>query len=653
MHLKCNLTYLHGNPSMKHLITSNIRFLILTLFFILHISFANPKTQALTFDLDNFSYEDLNYETCKIYRQRSRNRDPRYSLKSLELSPESVGGSLINKMCDFAPFYSGTPRQLLNRKHYNYSSRENKYIPKAGFKELDFTAEAEAFLKTSKTNLPNCDKSKPKHICFGSGLVWNGFYLGEWSNEKPNGQGIQLLTRGAPYGFDKTVWNSIFRGAFKDGMFHGNGKYFNLTQSFEGNWYRGEMHGRIDWQWPVIYDFGFSFIRYESEIVVSEISAFGPAESAGLQVGDIIATITNGNEIIQTDKVGIKSIDRFLNKVDTNGEISIQILNKDLNSYRSITFSKTSKNQKDRTAMFCIASRDEKCYEKSILKNIFIDAGKESRGSYNMGMRHAFTADDLHVYKQDDSSVLVNMYCFGSPPPMAVITKNKSLLDKIKFVTPSVFILDTGYNAPCLWAKGFPWSVNKFSFPHLLKENQEALDLLSDLSGLYKFDISDYLDDFISQLDRGLSPDDIKSIAHDWCNYDLLYHYCGRGRHDSSYVIRRQIKIVDNPESAAFKRKRQMQIKRAEENYLIASSCISSSADAGDNSTGRSLAKTCINNLVARRISFWNCVYRGKSMANCSYITNSKTPISVAAFKFANPDALDEVDLNSWIFGDL
>jgi hypothetical protein len=96
-----------------------------------------------------------------------------------------------------------------------------------------------------------------------------------------------------------------------------------------------------------------------------------------------------------------------------------------------------------------------------------------------------------------------------------------------------------------------------------------------------------------------------------------------------------------------------MQIKRAEENYFIAASCISSSADTGDNSTGRSLAKSCINYGVAERISFWNCVYRGKSMANCSDITNSKTPNSVVAFKFANPDALDEVDLNSWIFGDL
>ena len=89
-----------------------------------------------------------------------------------------------------------------------------------------------------QSQLPNCDKKDSKNLCFGVGVVWNGFYLGEWSNGKPNGQGIQLLTRGVPFGFDKKVWNSIYRGAFKDGMFHGEGKFFNLKQSFEGNWFR-------------------------------------------------------------------------------------------------------------------------------------------------------------------------------------------------------------------------------------------------------------------------------------------------------------------------------------------------------------------------------------------------------------------------------
>ena len=79
-------------------------------------------------------------------------------------------------------------------------------------------------------------------------------------------------------------------------------------------------------------------------------------------------------------------------------------------------------------------------------------------------------------------------------------------------------------------------------------------------------DIIDYLDDFMMQLDAGISPENIKSIAHQWCNYDLLYIYCGYGRSDASYVIHQKTKIIDNPETEAHKRKKQMQLKRAEKN---------------------------------------------------------------------------------------
>ena len=640
---------------MKNFKPLNIRFLICFLFCTQNISYANPDPQKLAFDVNSLSFEELNYETCKIYRQRTANYDRRYSIQSLELSHKNMGGYLISRMCDFAPFFSGTPRQLKNKKHYDYKQvgGKEKYIPKSGFRELDFPAEAEAFVKKFQTHLPNCDKREPKNFCFGAGVVWNGFYLGEWSNEKPNGQGIQLLTRGVPFGFDKKVWNSIYRGAFKDGMFYGEGKFFNLKQSFEGNWFRSEMHGKIDWQWPVIFDFGFAFVRHKKGIVVSEISPFGPAESAGLKVGDIISTITHGSKSIRTNEVGIKSIDRFLNEVDANNPISIKIYNKELNDYFSTSFSKTQRSQKDQTAMFCVVSRNEKCYEKSILKSIFIDNGRVSQGSYLMGMRHAFTQDDLRIYREDDLSLTWQLFCYNQKPPWAVLTRDQKTLDKIKFVTPSVFIFDTGYNTPCLKSKGFPMNANSFAFPHLLKENQESLKVLSDLSGLYKIDIIDYLDDFINQLDSGISPKDIKSIAHDWCNYDLLYIYCGYGRSDAGYVIHQKTKIIDNPESASFERKKQMQYIRAEENYMFTSSCIAKYIDLGNTSNARSQARTCIAKSLASRISFWSCVYRGKDMANCSTVTNSASLRVIDQFKMANPDALDGVDLNEWIFGDL
>ncbi|MEE2735446.1 MAG: hypothetical protein VX513_00785 [Pseudomonadota bacterium] len=668
-------------------------------------------------DLAVYSLEELNYETCKINDHRRANQERVY-VKNLDLTPENMRPMLVNYMCDLSlgANLSGSPRQLLNPKHYDYKfiDGKHKYLPKSGFRELDFEAEASRFLKEFKSKLENCESGLPRSNCFGAGLVWNGFYLGEWSNEKPQGQGIQLLTRGIPFGFDKKVWNSIYQGAFKDGMFHGEGRLFNLKQAFEGNWFRGEMHGKIDWQWPIIFDFGFSFSRSKLGIVVTEIAPFGPAESAGLQIGDIISTITHETEVIQTDETGIKSINRFLDEITANDAITIQIkdrtfglvfafyddakavctpnttnysvklcqkkyqsyyqtcraalnntrggckealdkwvpkiINKEpFNEYLSITFSKSQTSQKDQTAMFCIGNRDEKCYEKSILKNTFTDDGEVSRGSYLMGMKHAYTQDDLHIYKQSDSSATWQLFCHNNKPPFAVITKDKKLLEKIKLVTPSTFIFDTGYNTPCLISKRFPYNANSFAFPHLLKEDQEAMELLSDLSGLYKIDIVDYLDDFIMQLEKGISPNNIKSVAHEWCDYDLLYIYCGYGRSDNSYVIHQKTKIMDNPETAAYKRKKQIQLKRAEENFFIISSCRAKYEDV----SLISQFKTCVAYSVKRRIAFWTCVYRGENMSNCSKITNSPTPKEVSSYKVNNPIALRDVNLNEWIFGDL
>ena len=640
---------------MKKLSPSKLLILTLVWFCAGTTASENRESQRLTFDLNEFSFEELKYETCKIYRHRSRTGDRSYTLQSLELSPENMGGFLISRMCDLAPNYSGTPRQLKNLRHYDYKfvDGQHRYIPKSGFRELDFVSDAEAFMRDFHSLLPICDEGKTRHLCFGAGIVRNGFYLGEWISDKPHGQGIQLLTRRAPWGFNSRVWNSIYRGAFKDGMFHGRGKFVNLTQSFEGNWFRGERHGYIDWRWPENFDFGFTFIRHNSGIVVADVSPFSPAESAGLQVGDIILTITHGSKIVRTDEVGVMSIKRFLNEINAYDEISIKTLSEESNDHLPITFSKSQGSQKDRASMFCIASRDEKCYEKSSLKNVFIDGGKTSRGSYHMGMEHAYTQDDLHISPQADLSARFTLFCYGHKSPNLVLTRNPKLLENIKFVTPSVFIFDTGYNTPCTALKIFPYNMNSFSFPHLLKGNNESLELLSDLSGLYKVDIIDIVDDFIRQLDAGRSPRNIKSSAHDWCNYERLHIYCGHSSPDEPYVIHQQVKIIDNPESAAHQRWGEMQLLRAKENYLILSVCRATYIEYGDNVDTRSMFKTCAMGYINARLSFWRCVYLGQSMSQCSNITNSVSPRGVDLFEVANPEALDGVDLNDWIFGDV
>ena len=77
------------------------------------------SSQKLVFDLNAFSFEELNYETCKIFRHRAANQDPRYYINNFELSPENMGGMLIARMCDLYPgARSGSPREFSNKKHY-------------------------------------------------------------------------------------------------------------------------------------------------------------------------------------------------------------------------------------------------------------------------------------------------------------------------------------------------------------------------------------------------------------------------------------------------------------------------------------------------------------------------------------------------------
>ena len=111
--------------------------------------------------------------------------------------------------------------------------------------------------------------------------------------------------------------------------------------------------------------------------------------------------------------------------------------------------------------------------------------------------------------------------------------------------------------------------------------------------------------------------------------------------------------IRDSPETAAYERKKQFQHKRAEENFFILSSCKAKYEDEVEHSGIVSQFKTCVAYSVKRRIAFWTCVYRGENMSYCSATTNSSTPREVSAYKMNYPNALRDVNLNEWIYGDL
>ena len=688
-----------------------IKFLFLAVLMSMNTFAQEELSKPDWLNTSSFSLEDLNYSSCKItgYLRTSKKSQ---SIKSLDLKPELMGTLLKERMCDRTKAcLSGRPATL-DCGDFDSERIDNEwvYTVKASHKELDFDNEVMKFLKEYQSQLPSCEPDTKFDNCFGQGIVWNGLYVGEWANNTPNGEGIQLVTRDVPFNFNRNVWNSIYKGSFKDGMFHGSGKFFNLEESFDGEWFMGEMHGQIEWQWPIIYKFGFNFERSEKGIKVTQVDLFSPADVAGLKVSSIIQSIETSNKKIIASETGLASIKRLLQGLDRDELITLEIIDKfndvsnqaysmcnenkeDLyacnniigqacnylkqeeavnsssecydtltknimatlatedqnfqlkDSTYSLSFSKSQANLKDQSAFFCMDSRNEKCYEKSKLKNTLIKNGKTSRGSFFMGTRHAYTADDLYVYIENDGSMRWDLMCHNGGRPFLVLTKDKKILEKIKFVTPSAFIYENEYISPC--AERLLASPEIFYFPYVLKDTPKDIDLIAESTELFKIDILDYLDEFIIKLDEGYLPYKIQSTVHGWCKIAVIRSkYCNVKNENriASHILR---KTLDNPNTLGYQRKKDLQLLRAEENYAILSRCKDKYSDT---STGTIGFKTCVANFINKDNSFWDCVYSGNEMSRCRRYSRIS---DIEKFKLDNPDLLKDVDLSEWVFGEL
>ena len=688
-----------------------IKFLFLVVLMSMNTFAQEELSKPDWLNTNSFSLEELNYSTCKItgYLRKSKKSQP---IKSLDLKPELMGTLLKERMCDrFQACLSGRPASR-NCNDFDSERIDNKwvYTVKSSHKELDFDNEVMKFLKEYQSQLPSCEPDTKFDNCFGQGIVWNGLYVGEWANNTPNGEGIQLVTRDVPFNFNKNVWNSIYKGSFKDGMFHGQGKFFNLEESFDGEWFMGEMHGQIQWQWPVIYKFGFNFERSEKGLKVTQVDLFSPADVAGLKVSSIIQSIETSNKKIIASETGLASIKRLLQELDRDELITLEIIdtfndvsnqvysmcnekkediyacnniiiqackylkqeeavNSSSECYDTLTkniiatlttedqnyeltnptytlsFSKSQANLKDQSTFFCMDSLNEKCYEKSKLKNTLIKNGKTSRGSFFMGTRHAYTNDDLYVYIENDGSMRWDLMCHNTGRPFLVLTKDKKILEKIKFVTPSAFIYENEYISPCAERLGSKPEI--FYFPHVLKDTPKDIDLIAESTGLFKIDILDYIDEFIIKLDQGYLPYKIQSTVHGWCKIAVIRSkYCNSKNENrlASHILR---KTLDNPNTLGYQRKKDLQLLRAEENYLTLAHC---KAEYPYPDSSYSRFKTCVAKFINWDNTFWFCVYSGNDMSRCKRTNN----IGVREkFKLDNPDLLKDVDLSEWVFGEL
>ena len=84
------------------------------------------------------------------------------------------------------------------------------------------------------TLLQPCENVEFKQGCFGESISKDGTkYVGEFSNNIPNGRGVSSFSSGAQY-----------IGEFKDGLRHGDGAYYYINGNvYRGSWTNGQRNG--------------------------------------------------------------------------------------------------------------------------------------------------------------------------------------------------------------------------------------------------------------------------------------------------------------------------------------------------------------------------------------------------------------------------
>ncbi len=578
-------------------------------------------------NLDLYSAEEL-YPLCKAKKFSS--------LISVQLSwaltPENFQQTLVHMMC--------------NRAEVNRGGDQEDF-------KLKFELQAQKFIKNTSSKLPICTDKEFRNNCLGQGLVFNGFYVGEWLNNIPHGQGVQFLTKNLPYGFMDT-FSGIYEGSFAEGQFNGIGYYQSSTkeESFEGNWLNGQMHGFINWVWPKEYKFGIRFSRDTSNYLkIDSIEPFSAAEAAGLKTGDLIQSLQSGTETLDTSKNGIATIGRFFDNLPIDQEVLFSFLSNTDQIPKTLPISKLLSDSEKKGIIFCLDTPQGECYQDAQYKNEFIRKGLITRSSYMMGLQHAYQRHDLWVAYNIDGSKTVNKLCRGRGSGMGIYSLDKELLEKYQIIGGSLLYIRDDIHDAC--PNSFPTRPSYMHYPEVLVADTRTIEDLaiyftetadSDPWLKNTYDITDWLYDAINLRDGGNKIPNNHPI-HELCTQAVIDSlYCDNGKKKYEYYLLERISRT--PGTKAFDNRKKNQLLRAKENFAVLAACKNKSPVMG------SQLHSCMQGPITRGIQNWECFYRTGTVQKCDFGTGIYRNIK-PVFRAENKDMLDAIDYDDWIFGDL
>ena len=611
--------------------------LFILIFFVQNIFSDNHDIQSL--DIDLYSLEELNYDLCALNRAKKIDgpADPSPSgitdLSNREVIPSNYKKELISLICN----------PLSSTKQST---------------SIDLKQKAASFLKNNTSDLPNCINPRNQDKCFGQGVVFNGYYLGEWLDNKPHGKGIQLISKVLPFGFTSCM-DGVYEGSFQHGRFHGQGSYETCYESYSGNWRNGQMHGFIDWEWPVEYRFGIDFERHSSGYLkLKNVIPFGAADLGGLKKGDIIFGIEFEDQSIETDAAGILSIVNKLKDLPIDQKVSFWIPDAQAQNLLPITISKSMSDPKKSGILLCLETLQEKCYQNSRYQNLYVDqGGTKTRGSYLMGLKHSYELQDIHLTYLDDGSMRWNRYCKNMTPPMNFMSTQREFLRAIKEVTPGVFFFNDDNQSPC--KKIFKKSKPQLIFIDLLLENELAINAIEKAlsedadNPLNRFDILDYLNDALSLQNSGkVIPKN--HPTQKFCSVPAIASvFCFEWVVDSNNKYQRYIlkSLSLIPGTFLSDRRKEMQLMRAEENYIYLRHGLQFGSK--NNLMWRNTLHRISDDII-NSSRFWDCVYQGDDFATCDrggyQVRGDKKFLD--DYKKLHADHLKTVNFEEWIFGD-
>ena len=603
---------------------------------------ANQDIQSV--DIDLYSLEELNYDMCALSKSGNiPDAGPKNLLEQKYLRYKNSGNIELNS--------SHYKKYLMGKICNPLSSIRNST-------NTDFKIKATSFLKNVTNDLPNCTNPRNKDKCFGQGIVFNGYYIGEWLDNQPHGKGIQLITKVLPFGFTPCM-DGIYEGSFQAGRFHGRGSYETCYESFSGNWRKGQMHGFIDWEWPPEHRFGIELERHSSGYLkLKNVIPFSAADIGGLKKGDIIFGIEFEDESIETNAAGQLSILNRLRDLSLDQKVIFYIPDQQAQNLIPVSISKGMSDSKKSGILLCLERSQGKCYENSQHQNLYVDRqGKKTRGSYLMGLKHSYELQDIHITYLEDGSMLWNRYCKNRPPPMSYLSTQKDFLRAIKEVAPGVFFFNDDNQAPC--KKIFKRSTPSLLFIDLLLENELAIKaietaLSEDVNNpMNRFDIFDYLNDALFLQNSG------KEIpknhpTYEFCSVPAIASvFCFEWVDESAKKYKRYIpkSLSLIPGTFLSNRRKEMQLMRAEENYIYLRHGIEKGIE-------KNWIYASTNNYIQKKIidssRFWECVYKGGDFATCDrggYQTRGDKKF-LDDYKKLHGDHLKTVNFEEWIFGD-